>query len=139
MKLLLTVLTTILACANASAESIPECFMGRWKSDEALTLQDMRKHPEVTEKAKILFENHFFGRLVLIIGPRYSGAYFDGERDSPTIPFELNDVVERGADWVTLRDRTLGIVQEQRWVCEEGRIYALVSKWQFKEYFSPLP
>jgi hypothetical protein len=139
MKTFVTLFAFLFAPLHVLSAAIPDCFIGRWKSDEALTLQDMRKHPEVTEKAKALFENKFFGRLVLVNGPNYGGGYLEGEQTPADLSFEKYDVAERGTNWVTFRSRTLGIVQLQRWVCEEGRIYAMVSRWEFREYFSPLP
>lgn len=77
MKTSAIALATVLASLPAFAMDPPACFFGRWKSDETLTLADMRKHPEVTEKARALFESKFFGRLVLINGSRNSGTYFE--------------------------------------------------------------
>lgn len=70
-------LALLSAHAVARAEGPPNCFLGRWKSDEALTLEDMRKHPELSSKAKTLFENNFFGKLIAIFGPRSYGSYFE--------------------------------------------------------------
>ncbi len=123
----------------AAISGVPECMIGRWKSDEALTLADMRKHPEVTEKAKALFENKFFGRLILIFGSRYAGSYFEGEQDQRDRLLEKIEVVASGSNWVTLSNRYLDTENIQQWVCEDGRIYAEVTKWKFREYFSPMP
>lgn len=118
---------------------VPECFVGRWKSDEILTLADMRKHPEVTEKARDLFENSFFGHLVLIFGPRHVGGYLEGEQTREDLSFNRVDIVASGPNWLTLRSRVLGEEMLQKWACEDDRIYAIVTKWEFREYFSPLP
>ena len=139
MRNVVVALLVLLGAASAFADEPPACFLGRWKSDEQLTLQDMRKHPEVSEKAKALFESHFFGRLVVIYGAKHYGAYFEGEQNSNPIRFEPYRVVEQGADWMVLRDESLGVESKSKLFCEGGRIYALVSKWEFKEYFSPLP
>jgi len=139
MKNLLAITALISMPLSAVSADIPECFVGRWKSDEALTLEDMRKHPEVTEKVRAIFENKFFGSLVLVFGPGYGGGYLEGEQTRTDIPFERFDVMGRGTDWVILRTRTLGAELHQQWFCEGGRIYVLTSKWEFREYFSPLP
>jgi len=139
VKNLFVIAALILIPVHAFSAGIPECFLGRWKSDEALTLEDMRKHPEITEKARAIFRSNFFGSLVLVYGPGYGGWYLEGEQTRADISFEKFDVVERGANWVTLRSRTLGAEQHQQWFCESGRIYTFVSKWAFREYFSPLP
>lgn len=139
MKNLFVIAALVSIPFHAFSAGIPECFVGRWKSDEALTLEDMRKHPEVTEKARAIFENKFFGSLVLVQGPGYGGWYLEGEQTRADISFEKFDVMERGTNRVTLRSYTWGVERHQQWFCESGRIYTFVSKWEFREYFSPLP
>ncbi|NUN61970.1 MAG: hypothetical protein HUU13_12910 [Burkholderiaceae bacterium] len=138
MRKLLAVLALTVAPTCAFSQ-VPGCLVGRWKSDEALTLADMRKHPEVTERAKALFENRFFGRLILIFGSRHIGSYFEDEQGRADLSFDEVRVVESGSNWATLRSRLLGVEHLQRWGCENGRIYAVITKWEFREYFSPLP
>jgi len=123
------------AAQTCAYGQVPECFVGRWKSDEALTLADMRKHPEVTEKARALFENKFFGRLILIFGARRVGSYFE-EQGLAELTFKPVDAVATGPKSMTLRGPNEGLVQ---WACEDGRIYAVVTRWEFREYFLPLP
>ena len=108
MKPSLLLLVALLFSQSSHAADVPNCFVGRWKSDEALTLEDMRKHPEVTEKARLLFEKGFFGRLVLVFGQRYVGGYLDGEQRPEELTFQRVDVLERGSDWLILRSRLLG-------------------------------
>jgi hypothetical protein len=139
VKNLFVIAALILIPIRASSADIPECFVGRWKSNEALTLEDMRKHPEVTEKAKATFENKLFGHLVLVFGPGYGGGYLEGEQTRENLSFQRFDVMERGTNWVTLRIRTLGVEQHRQRFCDSGRIYVLVSRWEFREYFLPLP
>lgn len=132
-------LASLLLSFPVFAVDPPTCFLGRWKSDETLTLEDMHKHPEVTEKARALFENNFFGRLVVINGLRNRGSYFEDISSPDAITFEPYLVIQRGTDWMTTRHTLLGIESESKWFCEGTRIYALVTKWEFREYFSPLP
>jgi len=139
VKNLFVIAALILIPVHAFSAGIPECFVGRWKSDEALTLEDMRKHPEVTEKARAIFERNFFGSLVLVFGPSYGGGYLEGEQTRANLSFEKFDVMERETNRITVRTHTLGVEQHQQWFCESGRIYTLVSRWEFREYFSPLP
>ncbi|MFC3685645.1 hypothetical protein [Hydrogenophaga luteola] len=135
----LLALLAFMAASNCAFSQVPDCLIGRWKSDEALTLADMRKHPEVTEKAKALFENKFFGRLILIFGSRHVGSYFEDEQTPADLLFDEVRIVESGSNWATLRSRLLGVEYLQHWGCENGRIYAVITKWEFREYFSPLP
>ena len=138
MKRLVALLAIVFSPIWARAV-VPECFIGRWKSDEALTLADMRKHPEVTDKARALFEKDFFGRLVLIFGPRVVESYFEGADGKTDHYSERVDVVASGSNWVTLRSRASGGERLTQWGCEDGKIFALVTRWEFREYFSPLP
>jgi hypothetical protein len=139
MKIFVAALIAMLIPQIGFAMDPPACFLGRWKSDAALTLEDMRKHPEITEKARSLFENNFFGRLVVIYGSRSSASYFEDREDRQSLTFEPYDIVERGPDWMLLNREFSGIKVQSKLFCEGSRIYALVSKWEFREYFSPLP
>jgi|APFre7841882724_1041349.scaffolds.fasta_scaffold170842_1 hypothetical protein len=121
------------------AAEVPGCFVGRWKSNEAKTLEDMRRHPEVTAKARALFENNFFGRLVLVISPRHSAGYLEGKQSPVDMTFEVNDVVEAGPAHMVLRTKLMGVTSTQKWFCEGEEIYGLTSRWEFREYFSRLP
>lgn len=117
MKPSLLLLAALFFSRSALAVDVPNCFVGRWKSDEALTLEDMRKHPEVTEKALLLFEKNFFGRLVLVFGPRYAGGYLEGEQSRKELSFQRVDVIDMGPDWAILRSKLLGVEQYQGWHC----------------------
>jgi hypothetical protein len=132
-------LATIVAAVTSYAHcaEMPKCFLGRWKSNEVKTLADMRLHGDISEKARKLFEEKFFGRLVMIVGPRRSFSYFTDMQTSSEIEFEDNDVVEAGDSYVVLRYKISNIPITTKWFCEGNEIYALVSRWEFREYFSP--
>ncbi|MES2632265.1 MAG: hypothetical protein V4669_04795 [Pseudomonadota bacterium] len=134
----LPIIIALLVAPLCSLADVPSCLVGLWKSDEELTLADMRKHPDVSERAKALFENKFFGRLVLVFGTRYIGSYFPGEPQEQT-KFEPVRVVDTGPNWVKVKYNLLGNDVFQHWGCDKGKIYSVVSKWEFREYFSPLP
>jgi hypothetical protein len=139
MKTFVAALIATLVPQIGFAVDPPACFLGLWKSDATLTLEDMRKHPEITEKARSLFENNFFGHLVVIYGSRSSASYFEDREDRQSLTFEPYDVVERGPDWMLLSREFSGTKVKSKLFCEGSKIYALVSKWEFREYFSPLP
>jgi len=98
----------------------------------------MPKHPEVTQKARALFEKDFFGQLVIINGPNRGAAYLENDHDQGPLTFEARNVIERGDDWMVSSHELLGVTINTKWFCEDGRIYALVSRWEFREYFPPL-
>jgi hypothetical protein len=139
MKLAIVVWFLALVAPVARSSDLPSCLIGRWKSDEIRTLQEMRRHAEVTEKARLLFENDFFGRLIVVFGSRGSTSYFDGEQVPDERTYEPYDVVESTAASVVLRVSVSGRQWSQRWFCDEDSIYTLVSKWEFREYFKRLP
>lgn len=133
----IAVLSLVLHVTKASAEELPDCFLGRWRSNEALTLADMRKHPEVTPKARALFEAGFFGRLVLVNTRTLSGSYFEPEQDRNSLSLEPIRLVRSTPTSAVIRTDLVGIAQDTEWFCEGANIYALVSRWKFREYFTP--
>jgi hypothetical protein len=130
-------LALVVLAGKASADDLPDCFLGRWRSNEALTLADMRKHPEVTPKARALFEAEFFGRLVLVNTRTRSGGYFESEQDRKALALEPIQVVSSTPTSAVIRTDLVGIAQDTEWFCEGKAIYALVSRWKFREYFTP--
>lgn len=93
------------------------CVPKRWRSNEALTLADMQKHPEVTPKARALFEAGFFGRLVLVSPRTRSGGYFESEQDRKALPLEPIQVVSSTQTSAVIRTNLVGIAQDTEWFC----------------------
>ena len=60
-KILLVILLSLCsACAKDS------CILkGRWQSNEKVTLEQMEKYGDVTEKQRQFFTNNFFGKLTV--------------------------------------------------------------------------
>lgn len=132
-----TALALVVFASKTSAGELPDCFLGRWRSNEALTLADMRKHPEVTPKARALFEAGFFGRLVLVNTRTRSGGYFESEQDRKALALGPIQVVSSTPISAVIRTELVGIAHDTEWFCEGNTIYALVSRWKFREYFTP--
>ncbi|MDO3388529.1 hypothetical protein QWI17_21965 [Gilvimarinus sp. SDUM040013] len=57
-------------------------LFGVWKSNEAKALDSMRRVVGVSEKAKELFENDFFGHLIAECRADEGRYYFDREEDN---------------------------------------------------------
>jgi len=133
----IAITTFVVVAGKTSAAELPDCFLGRWRSNEALTLADMRKHPEVTPKARALFEAGFFGRLVLVNTRTRSGGYFDSEKDRKSLALEPIQVASSTPTSAVIRTDLVGTAQDTEWFCEGATIYALVSRWKFREYFTP--
>jgi len=84
-----------------------------------------------------MFEAAFFGRLVIVNTRTRSGAYFDPEQDRNSLSLEPIQVVSSTPTSAVIRTDLMGIAQDTEWFCEGGVIYALVSRWKFREYFTP--
>ena len=123
--------------SSAVSAELPECFLGRWRSNEALTLADMRQHVEVTPKARAMFEAAFFGHLVLVNTRTRSGGYLEPEQGRNSLSLEPINVVASSPTSAIIRTELMGTTQDTEWFCDAGRIYALVSRWKFREYFTP--
>lgn len=134
---IIATLALVVPTTKTSATELPDCFLGRWRSSEALTLADMRRHPEVTPKARAMFEAGFFGRLVLVNTRTRSGGYFDSGPDRTSLSLLPIQVVSSTPASAVIRTDLVGIAQDTEWFCEGGTIYALVSRWKFREYFTP--
>ena len=76
--------------ALLSAE-IPDAFLGKWKSDEALTLRDMNQY-DVPDKVRKILEDGMFGRLVVIFKNDVGASYFEDEEVPEFEPYEIIEV-----------------------------------------------
>ena len=121
---------------QATASDTPNWLIGKWKSNEEKTLEDLKKHPEINEEAKKLFTNNFFGRLVIIYRKKSTAWYFIDEKPEK-LEFINYQTVLTENNSVTFKffNKTLG-KDTGRTIYREGNCYyALTEKWNFKEYF----
>jgi hypothetical protein len=140
MRIFVPILAIPIWAAVASAQPMPESFLGRWQSNEALTLADMRKHPEVSEKARAVFEAKFFGRLVQVIRERDFATYWVDEKPAQLAFQTYVSVTINARDSVTVVVRDEFNEFNKRTLYLEGQcFYALVTKWRFREYFCRVP
>jgi hypothetical protein len=135
---MIVAMTLAFCAACAQSAEIPSCFWGIWKSNEGKTLADMGRHPDIPEKSRALLGKVFFGRLVVIMTPSRSGSYFEGSESPSTIEFKDYEVVESGGAYVALRHKMFDVAMVTKWYCEGDEIYALTTRWEFREYFSRL-
>ena len=112
--------------------------MGTWKSNEELTLNEMKNIPDLTENAKKVFTNKFFGRLVHIYRKKDSATFFIENRPEKLefMAYEKIDIKERSVTF-TSYDEMLKTETSNTLYLEGKCFYVLTSKWQFKEYFCP--
>jgi hypothetical protein len=115
-------------------------LLGVWKSNEEMTLASMRATPGVTKKAKDIFENDFFGRLIIEYKIDSYRARYEDEEDNIDefhhyYPYR---VLDRGDNYYILETR-IPLVKDnlrQKTIYMDGECYyQLVSRWNFREYF----
>ncbi len=126
--------STLLLLPLVSSASVPECLLGRWRSNETMTLASMREVPDLAPRARAMFEDRFFGHLVIVFTPTRTGwIYYKAE--PPVFETGPIEVVSSTSTSAVLRSRFLGVVEDREWRCEPGRISTATSK--FREYFTP--
>ena len=124
----------ICSCATTPKH---ERLVGIWKSNEEKTIASMLSLEGVTDNAKELFTNNFFGKLEVTFKRSKMKSFLSGE------DFEGNDeyidyqVMEIRPESITIRyfNKLLEDFESQKLTFEGNCYYVLVSKWKFKEYF----
>ena len=135
--LFLTISILMTGCAvNAKTQSD---LFGVWKSNESKTLDSMRSVYGVSEQARELFENDFFGHLIAEYGDGEGRYYFDREEDNVEgmKNFKPYELLEENESVFTIK--YFDDFEEKevtKTLNREGECYyLLVSKWNFREYF----
>lgn len=126
-------LVGVLAASFVNAED--KCpLVGKWRSDEARTLESMRMHGNVTEKQRELFENAFFGRLTVDIECDKFIATFDGE-EGEAVTFEIVAVEGRAITMRYVESFTGSTIESTATIENDGCYSVPVGSVGFKEYF----
>jgi hypothetical protein len=102
-------LPTLLVLCFSCAATVPhQAILGTWKSNEALTLASMHQLGGLSPEAVELFENDFFGKLVVEYRRDTARSTFPDE-DYDT-GFEPYEVLEVAPGYVKIREwsKTLG-------------------------------
>lgn len=111
------------------------CVMaGKWRSNEKLTLLDMNANGKITNKQRAVFENKFFGRMVVEFTCTKARAYFIdyGPNDDG---WENYTIVRETPDYVEIKGSNANAEQNLRFKIE-GNCYKMpVSNLGFSEYF----
>ena len=119
-----------------SRPEIPAAFVGKWQSDEQLTLESMRASDRVDGEARFLFENGFFGRLIVEYRQHEGRSYFLDEPERPD--FEPHDIVDSGPNFVIFREpdnEQLGLSTERTWYVDGDMMIVQLEEWGFVEVF----
>ena len=131
MRIALISLFMVLAAGCAKYPANP--LIGTWQSDAEATLADMRQHPEVTEKARKLFENDFFGHLRVtytvdrVLTDDDKGFHTEG-------PYKVVEVTTGYVDVLQFEALQQKEVNERIYL-DGDKFYVFTSKYNFKEYF----
>ena len=128
----------MLLSINCFAQDFP--LLGIWKSNEAMTLESMNKTAGVTQKAKKLFSNEFFGKLILDFRSDHElKSFIPGETDdleefNKYGPFEI---LATNSEYIELKQYSeiLNESMTQKYYFNEECLYVYISKWRFREYF----
>ncbi len=114
-------------------------LLGKWKSNEKKTLESMRETQGITDKAKVLFENDFFGKLIIDYKNDTYQARFDNsvEELNKYYPYKILEVTTE--HYLIEGYDALLEEFEKKMLFWEGECYFVyTSKWNFKEYFCRL-
>ena len=113
-------------------------LLGFWKSDEQKTLASMNQVEGITDKARELFEEDFFGHLVTEYRESDTRSFFDnGDNVEELLDYHSYKVLEvNPSRFRVLVYDPLEKKELEKTLWREGDCYYIhVSKWQFKEYF----
>ena len=119
-----------------SRQAIPGAFVGKWQSDEQLTLESMRASDLVDAEARFVFENGFFGQLIVEYRLHEGRSYFADEGEPPD--FEAHVIVDSGPNFVILRspdNEELGLATERTWYVDGDMMIVQLEEWGFVEVF----
>lgn len=132
--LLLVGLVALSGCDTSN--EIPAAFVGKWQSDQKLTLESMRASELIDSDARIIFEDDFFGRLVVEYRRHEGRSYFTDDAERPD--FEPHDIVDSGPNFVTFRtpdNEKLGLDTERTWYVDGDLMVVQLDEWGFVEVF----
>ena len=135
----LCVFALVLLLGCESRNEIPAAFVGSWQSDAPLTLDSMRGSNLVDPEARAMFEDDFFGRLVVDYRQFEGRSYFVDWDERPD--FQPHDIVDSGPNFVTFRvpdNEGLGLDTERTWYVDGDLMIVQLDEWGFVEVFKRL-
>ena len=96
----------------------------------------MRASERIDSDARIIFEDDFFGRLVVEYRQYEGRSYFVDADEQPD--FQPHDIVESGPKFVTFRvpdNDKLGLDTERTWYVDGDLMIVQMDEWGFVEVF----
>jgi len=131
----LIIVVSLIGCSQIPHQDL----LGYWKSDESKTLKSMRSTPGITEKSKELFENNFFGKLVVEYKEDTYRSKFELDEDNikEFYKYYPYKVLEKGPNYYLLQGQDLlfGGTDTRKIYMDGDCYYVLITKWKFREYF----
>ena len=111
-------------------------FLGKWQSNEKLTLDSMEAVPGIPDKARSFFREGFFGRLVVISRIDESAVYFIDEKPDE-IEFHRHIIHKISDNQFRVEYPEEEDSSDSSGIMTlNGSCYSVeVSKWKFNEYF----
>ena len=110
-------------------------LLGKWKSNEKLTLASMNSVEGVTPKARESFENELFGHLMVEFREKKYRTINDKDNyESGFVPYEVLEVTDR---YIRLREWSdlLKEYEGSTLYLDGECYYVMTSKFNFREYF----
>lgn len=138
-KISITVVLIIVMSGCMQPIKHKSALFGVWKSNEEKTLQSMRTVSGITNKARQLLKNDFFGHLIAEYRENDARAYFDRDKDNTEEmkKFYPYQVLEENKEFFVIRvhNELEGGEREVTLHRDSDCYYLPVSKWNFREYF----
>ena len=140
MKRYLLTILSMLIFGNVNAEENP--LLGFWKSNEALTIESMRETEGITDKIKAVFEDNFFGKLIVEYRDQDFRAMYEDPKDNidEFEKYHPYKILDKTDEYYLVESYDLLLNKNEiKKVYRAGKCYyVLISKWNFREYFCPI-
>ncbi len=125
------IISLLVGCSMNPTKSL----IGKWKSNEQKTLASVEATKGVSEKAKLLFNKDFFGKLIVEYKKdTYRAWYENKEATEGPEPYKLLEATDKYYI-VEAIDLLSGKKVPKQMFWDNECYYLLVSKWKFREYF----
>lgn len=135
-RIILYIITLLLfGCGNVPHKDL----LGYWKSDEKKTLESMNSKPEITEKAKEVFKNDFFGKFIVEYKIDTYRARFEKKEENieefdQFYPYKVIDITDEYY-FLESYDLLQDTIEKKKIYKDGDCHFVLISKWEFREYF----
>jgi hypothetical protein len=95
-NLLFILLIPLFTASIISADDCP--LKGKWRSNEKLTLKEMKKDKHLSKRQVDFLSNNFFGKLTIEFTCNEFTSYYEGE-----ITKKEYKIMKRDGDYITIR------------------------------------